>query len=106
MSKRNKNKNVNAESNDVVEIIENKEETEMTEKKGIIESIKEFGNKVPKPVKMIAGGVAAAAAIGGAALVVISKVRNGEDADFDEITDFEDSDIETVAAEAETPVED
>lgn len=106
MSKRNKNKNVNAESTDVVKINENKEETEMTEKKGFIESIKEIGNKVPKPVKMIAGGVAAAAAVVGTALVVVSKIRNGEDADFDEVTDFEDSDIETVAAEAETPVED
>lgn len=106
MSKRNKNKNVNAESTDVVKINENKEETKMTEKKGIINTIKEIGNKVPKPVKMIAGGVAAAAAIGGAALVVISKVRNGEDPDFDDIADFEDSDLETDSAEAETPVED
>lgn len=106
MSKRNKNKNVNAESTDVVKINENKEETKMTEKKGIINTIKEFGNKVPKPVKMIAGGVAAAAAIGGAALVVISKIHNGEDADFDDIADFEDSDLETDSAEAETPVED
>lgn len=75
----------------------------MKEKKSIIETIKEVGNKVPKPVKVIAGGVAAAAAIAGTALVVVSKIRNGEDADFDEVEDFED--VEVDAAEAEAPVE-
>lgn len=99
MSKKNKKQNVTGE------IVNNNtmEGTDMKEKKSIIETIKEFGNKVPKPVKVIAGGVAAAAAIAGTALVVVSKIRNGEDADFDEVEDFED--VEVDAAETEAPVE-
>lgn len=99
MSKKNKKQNVTGE------VVNNNtmEETDMKEKKSIIETIKEVGNKVPKPVKVIAGGVAAAAAIAGTALVVVSKIRNGEDADFDEVEDFED--VEVDAAEAEAPVE-
>lgn len=99
MSKKNKKQNVTGE------IVNNNtmEGTDMKEKKSIIETIKEVGNKVPKPVKVIAGGVAAAAAIAGTALVVVSKIRNGEDADFDEVEDFED--VEVDAAETEAPVE-
>ena len=99
MSKKNKKQNVTEE------VVNNNtmEGTDMKEKKSIIETIKEVGNKVPKPVKVIAGGVAAAAAIAGTALVVVSKIRNGEDADFDEVEDFED--VEVDAAEAEAPVE-
>lgn len=99
MSKKNKKQNVTGE------VVNNNtmEGTDMTKKKSIIETIKEVGNKVPKPVKVIAGGVAAAAAIAGTALVVVSKIRNGEDADFDEVEDFED--VEVDAAEAEAPVE-
>lgn len=99
MSKKNKKQNVTGE------VVNNNtmEGTDMKEKKSIIETIKEVGNKVPKPVKVIAGGVAAAAAIAGTALVVVSKIRNGEDADFDEVEDFED--VEVDAAEAEAPVE-
>lgn len=97
MSKKNKKQNVTGE------IVNNNtmEGTDMKEKKSIIETIKEVGNKVPKPVKVIAGGVAAA--IAGTALVVVSKIRNGEDADFDEVEDFED--VEVDAAETEAPVE-
>ena len=99
MSKKNKKQNVTEE------VVNNNtmEGTDMKEKKSIIETIKEVGNKIPKPVKVIAGGVAAAAAIAGTALVVVSKIRNGEDADFDEVEDFED--VEVDAAEAEAPVE-
>lgn len=99
MSKKNKKQNVTGE------VVNNNtmEGTDMKEKKSVIETIKEVGNKVPKPVKVIAGGVAAAAAIAGTALVVVSKIRNGEDADFDEVEDFED--VEVDAAEAEAPVE-
>lgn len=99
MSKKNKKQNVTGK------VVNNNtmEGTDMKEKKSIIETIKEVGNKVPKPVKVIAGGVAAAAAIAGTALVVVSKIRNGEDADFDEVEDFED--VEVDAAEAEAPVE-
>lgn len=99
MSKKNKKQNVTGE------IVNNNtmEGTDMKEKKSIIETIKEVGNKVPKPVKVIAGGVAAAAAIAGTALVVVSKIRNGEDADFDEVEDFEDVEVDT--AETEAPVE-
>ena len=99
MSKKNKKQNVTGE------VVNNNtmEGADMKEKKSIIETIKEVGNKVPKPVKVIAGGVAAAAAIAGTALVVVSKIRNGEDADFDEVEDFED--VEVDAAEAEAPVE-
>lgn len=99
MSKKNKKQNVTEE----IVNTNTMEETDMKEKKSIIETIKEVGNKVPKPVKVIAGGVAAAAAIAGTALVVVSKIRNGEDADFDEVEDFED--VEVDAAEAEAPVE-
>lgn len=99
MSKKNKKQNVTGE------VVNNNtmEGTDMKEKKNIIKTIKEVGNKVPKPVKVIAGGVAAAAAIAGTALMVVSKIRNGEDADFDEVEDFED--VEVDAAEAEAPVE-
>ena len=99
MSKKNKKQNVTGE------IVNNNtmEGTDMKEKKSIIETIKEVGNKVPKPVKVIAGGVAAAAAIAGTVLVVVSKIRNGDDADFDEVEDFED--VEVDAAETEAPVE-
>lgn len=99
MSKKNKKQNVTGE------VVNNNtmEGTDMKEKKSIIETIKEVGNKVPKPVKMIVGGVAAAGAVVGTALVVVSKIRNGEDADFDEVEDFED--VEVDAAEAEAPVE-
>lgn len=99
MSKKNKKQNVTEE----IVNTNTMEGTDMKEKKSIIETIKEVGNKVPKPVKAIAGGVAAAAAIAGTALVVVSKIRNGEDADFDEVEDFED--VEVDAAEAEAPVE-
>lgn len=99
MSKKNKKQNVTEE----IVNTNTMEGTDMKEKKSIIETIKEVGNKVPKPVKVIAGGVAAAAAIAGTALVVVSKIRNGEDADFDEVEDFED--VEVDAAEAEAPVE-
>lgn len=106
MSKKNKKQNVNVENTEVVEVIENKEDTEMTEKKGFINTIKEFGSKVPKPVKVIVGGLAAAGAVAGTALVVISKFRNGEDADLDESMDYEDSEVETTdEAETEAPVE-
>ena len=99
MSKKNKKQNVTGE------VVNNNtmEGTDMKEKKSIIETIKEVGNKVPKPVKMVAGGLLAAGAVVGTALVVISKNRNGEDADFDEVEDFED--VEVDAAEAEAPVE-
>lgn len=95
MSKKNKKQNVTEE------VVNNNtmEGTDMKEKKSIIETIKEVGNKVPKPVKMIVGGVA----VVGTALVVMAKIRNGEDADFDEVEDFED--VEVDAAEAEAPVE-
>lgn len=99
MSKKNKKQNVTEE------VVNNNtmEGTDIKEKKSIIETIKEVGNKVPKPVKMIVGGVAAAGAVVGTALVVMAKIRNGEDADFDEVEDFED--VEVDAAEAEAPVE-
>ena len=100
MSKKNKNKNVNVETVNEIEVME---ENEMTEKKSIIEKVKDFGNKVPKPVKVIVGGVAAAAAVAGTALVVISKVRGNDDEDFDEIEDFEETDVDE--AETEAPVE-
>ncbi|SFU32790.1 hypothetical protein [Butyrivibrio sp. INlla21] len=100
MSKKHKNQNVNVET---VNEIEGMEDNEMTEKKNIIERVKDFGNKVPKPVKFIAGGVAAAAAIAGTALVVISKVRgNEDDEDFDDVEDFE---TEVDEVETEAPVE-
>ena len=104
MSKNNKQNN-NVKVNDVIEMNEFKEENGMSEKKNIIEKVKEFGNNLPKPVKIGLGAVAALAAVGGTALVVVSKIRNGEDIDFDGDIDFEDSDLEDIAAEAEVPVE-
>ena len=104
MSK-NKKQNNDVKANGVIEMNEFKEENGMSENKSIFEKVKEIGNKVPKPVKIGLGAVATLAAVGGAALIVVNKIRNGEDIDFDGDIDFEDSDLENVAAEAEVPVE-
>lgn len=99
-----KHKHVNETVNEVVTETEIKEEGNMTEKKGFINAVKEFGNKIPKPVKVIAGVLVTGAAAAGTALVVISKVRNGEDDEsLDELETL--ADIEDSVSETETVAE-
>lgn len=109
MSKK-KHKNVTETVNDVVETTEIKEETEMTEKKGLKGTIKELGNKVPKPVKVIGGIALGVTTLAGAAYVAWNKLRDNsvDDTDLCDDEDFEVEDNldETDAAEAEAPSED
>ena len=102
MSKRKNKKHVDVEATNV-EVLENlKEETEMTEKKGIINGIKEFGNKLPKPVKVVGGVALGAAAVAGTVFAVVTKLNKDEDDNYIDC-DFEDSDeADETATESET----
>ena len=104
MSKRHKNKKVNADLTGV-EVLENlKEETEMTEKKGFINGAKEFIGGLPKPVKVVGGVVLGAATIAGTAVAVISKVKSDKEDSYIDCDDasYEEETIAEASDEAGT----
>lgn len=78
------------------------EEDKMKEKKSIIEGIKEFGDKLPKPVKVVGGILGAGAALAGGVMVVVSALSKDDDGYSD--VDLPDDDFDTTTDEASTVV--
>ena len=104
MSKR--RKKVNEDVNAVVDVTEveeeTKEETEMTEKKGFINGLKELGNKVPKPVKVVGGILVTGTAAAFTAVAIMTKL--GKDKDESYIDCDLESENEALEAADEAPV--
>lgn len=97
MSKKAKKHNLEVVENNDVEIREETEE--MEEKKGFVAGVKEFGKKVPKPVKIVAGAVAGLAIVGGVAWKLLSNSGDGyidADPDVDSEIEIEDLDVSDV----------
>lgn len=103
MSKRHKNKKADADVSGV-EVLENlKEETEMTEKKGLINGAKEFIGGLPKPVKIVGGVVLGAGAAVGTAFAVISKIKSDKEESYIDCNDasYEEETITEASTEAD-----
>ena len=105
MSKRHKNNKVNADVSGV-EVLENlKEETEMTEKKGLINGAKEFIGGLPKPVKIVGGVVLGAGAAVGTAFAVISKIKSDKEDSYIDCDDDSYEESDAAPSEDDTPAE-
>lgn len=78
------------------------EEDEMNEKKGFINGLKEFGKKVPKPVKVVGGILGAGAAITGVVVGAISVLSKDDDGYSN--VDLPEDDFEITTDEASTDV--
>ena len=105
MSKRHKNKKVNADVSGV-EVLENlKEETEMTEKKGFLNGAKEFIGGLPKPVKIVGGVVIGAGAAVGTAFAVISKIKSDKEDSYIDCDDDSYEESDAAPSEDDTPAE-
>lgn len=103
MSKRHKNKKVNADVSGV-EVLENlKEETEMTEKKGFLKGAKEFIGGLPKPVKVVGGVILGASAIAGTAVAAYSKLKSDKEESYIDCDDasYEEETITEASTEAD-----
>ena len=86
-----KAKKVNNEIHEV-ENVEEVKETEEMEKKGIVTRVKEFGAKVPKPVKVIGGAVLGIGAVAATGFAIFSKLNSTGYAELDSNDDACDAD--------------
>jgi hypothetical protein len=93
-----------------IELLEQlKEETEVKNKKGILTGIKEFGEKIPTPVKVIAtvGTIGTAVAFGAkAAYDKFCKDNEDDDLESTDEETFEESEEEDSTDDEETEEED